>query len=368
MAEAAQMLDCRRGDGEVAVFPRPGQAGPAARRPRARGARRPPPGEPPGRRRTSQRLVPARGPPRPHAPDPPVLFPYAEGGAPALSDSNLTPDQDDAVRALLAAARHTDPTPADVVARLDDALAALIADRRDAVRAERAGRDAGRRVVAVRRQVWLLAAAAVVVIGVGIGQILPSADSGDDSSAGSAADDLDARGRPDERRAAPGRRQRAASAEAGSAGGASSETTQRRREMRAQATAPTAIGGLSSNDRPQAPAAPAAPATTASDGLQLLGRSHLCAARRRSPAPRRSWRHLRRRPGALVFRAPVAGTQQVDVFELRRARRRTLPEPARTLRPAGRHAEHPRPTIGCTRRTQPSPITIRIPGALRPHV
>ena len=43
-----------------------------------------------------------------------------------MSDSPLTPDQDDAVRALLGAARHTDPTPADVVARLDAELAALV--------------------------------------------------------------------------------------------------------------------------------------------------------------------------------------------------------------------------------------------------
>ncbi|MEO5665554.1 MAG: hypothetical protein ABIR39_19990 [Nocardioides sp.] len=101
-------------------------------------------------------------------------------------ESELTPAQDDAVRALLASARHTDPTPPDVVARLDAALADLTADRGSAERLElapvvtlgsRRRRTAG---------ALLLAAAAVVVAGVGIGQVLPSNTSSD--SAGSAAD------------------------------------------------------------------------------------------------------------------------------------------------------------------------------------
>lgn len=94
-------------------------------------------------------------------------------------DSDLTPAQDDAVRALLASARHTDPTPPEVVARLDAALASLTSDRLETrapvvTLASRRRRTAG---------TLLLAAAAVVVAGVGIGQVLPTGSS-DESSAG----------------------------------------------------------------------------------------------------------------------------------------------------------------------------------------
>lgn len=101
--------------------------------------------------------------------------------------SGLPPDQE-AVRRLLADARHDGPPPPDVVARLDDTLAAL--------RAERAAADTSPgRVVDIgsrRRRVagiGLLAAASVVVAGVALGQALPRGG-GDaaDSSAGSASD------------------------------------------------------------------------------------------------------------------------------------------------------------------------------------
>ena len=46
-----------------------------------------------------------------------------------MTDSpDLTPEHD-AVRRLLADARHDGPTPPEVVARLDETLAALVADR-----------------------------------------------------------------------------------------------------------------------------------------------------------------------------------------------------------------------------------------------
>ena len=49
-------------------------------------------------------------------------------------ESSLTPAQDDAVRALLASAKHTDPAPSDVVARLDATLASLSEERRESLR------------------------------------------------------------------------------------------------------------------------------------------------------------------------------------------------------------------------------------------
>ena len=102
---------------------------------------------------------------------------------------DLTPEQD-AVRRLLADARHDGPTPPAVVARLDDALAALVSERQAAPR-EDGTRAAVVDLGARRRRtagIALLAAAAVVVAGVAIGQGLPRMSSGDSeaSSAGSA--------------------------------------------------------------------------------------------------------------------------------------------------------------------------------------
>lgn len=96
-----------------------------------------------------------------------------------------TPEQD-AVRRLLADARHDGPTPPEVVARLDDTLAALVSERRDPP----AEPHAPVVDLAARRRRYagtaLLAAAAVVVAGVAIGQGLPQL-SGDDTAADSAA-------------------------------------------------------------------------------------------------------------------------------------------------------------------------------------
>jgi len=104
-----------------------------------------------------------------------------------MTDSpDLTPQQD-AVRRLLAEARHAGLTPPEVVARLDETLASLVAERRDAPATPVAPVvDLGAR----RRRlagVGLLAAAAVVVAGVAIGQGLPRMQGSSD--AGSAAGD-----------------------------------------------------------------------------------------------------------------------------------------------------------------------------------
>ena len=106
-----------------------------------------------------------------------------------MSDE-LTPEQDEAVRRRLAEARHTGPIPADVAARLDEVLAGLSAedaeDAEDAAPAPVLDLDTARRR---RRNVGrvLVAAAAVIVAGVGIGQVVGTSGSSDDSSAGGAA-------------------------------------------------------------------------------------------------------------------------------------------------------------------------------------
>jgi len=97
--------------------------------------------------------------------------------------------QEEEVRRLLADARHTGPTPPDVVARLDRVLADL-AD--EPVREGAVVRLATRR----RRTTSLLvAAAAVVVIGIGVGQVFKSGDSdesGNSATSGGVQSDADA--------------------------------------------------------------------------------------------------------------------------------------------------------------------------------
>jgi len=100
-------------------------------------------------------------------------------------ESPLSPAEDARIQRLLADARHTEPMPAHVVARLDGVLADLHARRtedRPAAVVDLASRR--RRTAAT----MLVAAAAVVVAGVGLGQILPTGGSDDPSSAEVSAD------------------------------------------------------------------------------------------------------------------------------------------------------------------------------------
>lgn len=90
--------------------------------------------------------------------------------------------QDEQVRRLLADARHTEPMPDDVAARLDGVLADLRADR--PVRPGVADLAAARR--RRRARTFLVAAAALVVAGLGIDQIRQAGPSDSPSSADSA--------------------------------------------------------------------------------------------------------------------------------------------------------------------------------------
>ncbi len=103
-------------------------------------------------------------------------------------DQTLTPEQDARVRRLLADARHTDPMPGDVVARLDRVLAGL-AD--EPARAATVVRLADRRRRATR---LLVAAAAVVAVGFGGSQLLDGfggSGAGDHASPAAEAQDED---------------------------------------------------------------------------------------------------------------------------------------------------------------------------------
>ena len=107
---------------------------------------------------------------------------------------DLTPEQD-AVRRLLAEARHDGPTPPEVVARLEESLAGLQAER------TRVADTAPVVDLAARRRRFVgagvLAAAAVVVAGVALGQVLPQG--GSDSDNASSAESFDSGGSADPR-------------------------------------------------------------------------------------------------------------------------------------------------------------------------
>jgi hypothetical protein len=112
-----------------------------------------------------------------------------------LHESPLDPAQDERIRRLLADARHTEPMPEAVVARLDRVLAGLSDDRTE--RADRADRAEVVDLMARRRRTvgqLLVAAAAVVAVGFGITQVLPDLGGGSggdaqETTAGGAAAD-----------------------------------------------------------------------------------------------------------------------------------------------------------------------------------
>ena len=108
-----------------------------------------------------------------------------------LHESPLSPADDERIRRLLAEVRHTDPMPDAVAARLDRVLTGLASER--AERAERASQAQVVDLAARRRRTagqLLVAAAAVVAVGFGITQVLPSmGGSSDDSPSATTAED-----------------------------------------------------------------------------------------------------------------------------------------------------------------------------------
>lgn len=106
---------------------------------------------------------------------------------------DLPPEQE-AVRRLLADARHDGPTPPEVVARLDATLASLAAEREPAATTTSATTSVTAPVVdlgARRRRmagIGLLAASAVVVAGVALGQVVPSMQGGSDAGSTAGGD------------------------------------------------------------------------------------------------------------------------------------------------------------------------------------
>lgn len=106
-----------------------------------------------------------------------------------MSDErDLPPEQEARVARLLADARHDEPIPDDVAARLDQVLAGMSSEHvpgPDEQYAPVVDLAARRRR---RAATLLVAAAAVIVAGVGIGQVVGSDDDAADGGSSSAAD------------------------------------------------------------------------------------------------------------------------------------------------------------------------------------
>jgi hypothetical protein len=218
--------------------------------------------------------------------------------------SGLTPEQD-AVRRLLADARHDGSTPPEVVARLDETLASLVAERDGAPLPGDGPAPAPVVDLGARRRrtvgLALLAAAAVVVAGVAVGQGLPRMSGGQsDSAAGGGADTATSQ----DRELADGSDSGAGSAE-------QSPEALKGTSVAPKASYPT----LSSTDpglddelldlraTTNAAAAEPGPARTLGDcDLQGIGGGRRVAAQVDGSS------------GVVVFRRPDGATQQVELY------------------------------------------------------
>ena len=109
-----------------------------------------------------------------------------------MPDSPEPMPQEEQVRRLLAAARHTEPMPDDVVARLDGVLAGLARERAGADRAAELPTAPVDLAGARRRRTvrnLLVAAAAVVAVGVGLNEADLTVSGGGEDTASSATSD-----------------------------------------------------------------------------------------------------------------------------------------------------------------------------------
>jgi len=230
-----------------------------------------------------------------------------------MDDDELTPDQAERVRRLLAEARHTEPMPDDVAARLDRVIAGL-ADDPDArtegadvpaapvVRLDERRRRAGR---------LLLAAAAVVVGGVAVGQLVGDGGAQDEASS-PAAESADEQGLPAPDRDSAGSGQGFDEGDEELPGAVSGT----RRSISGQPPVVLRSARFAGDARAYAPGA-AARDTGREAELAQSGDALSSAA----TCPAGAWgggRYVRvvvgKEAGWLVYRAPRGDTQVVDLF------------------------------------------------------
>lgn len=115
-----------------------------------------------------------------------------------MTEPELTAAQEEQVRRLLAEARHGAPMPPEVVARLDDVLRDLAAERTSGASDVAAATD-GTVVVSLdaarrrrRRATGLLVAAvAAAVVGIGVPSFVRGMSAGDDAASGMSASSAD---------------------------------------------------------------------------------------------------------------------------------------------------------------------------------
>lgn len=222
--------------------------------------------------------------------------------------ADLTP-QHDAVRRLLAEARHDEPTPAEVVARLETRLAQLQAQRQ----AERTAAAETAPVIDLgsrRRRlaaIGVMAAAAVVVAGVALGQVLPQGGSSSDSATSAESDagaGTDVRSGGDDSGADAAMEPSAPEELSGKV-----QATEALPEVSLDADLDGALTSLRSQSPASSYAADAVVACRVGD----VGRG------------RRLLVQVDGRPGLVVFRAPTRARQEADLFLC------GDPEPLRTL-------------------------------------
>jgi hypothetical protein len=101
-------------------------------------------------------------------------------------ERELTPQQEADVRRLLGEARATEPLPAEVAARLEQVLIGL-GEERGGARPVAAGHVVALATRRRRATYLLVAATAVVAVGIGLGQVV-NTQGGSDSDSGGAAD------------------------------------------------------------------------------------------------------------------------------------------------------------------------------------
>jgi len=227
-------------------------------------------------------------------------------------DDELTPQQEERVRRLLAEARHTEPMPADVADRLDRVIAGLAAEPDTAPTGAPVVRLAERRRRAGR---LLLAAAAVVVGGVAVGQVVGGSGGSDEAMSGadSAADEERGLPAPDRARENALTDQPRGDSDGGDVPGAVAETLRSVSRLPAQRVRPGRF-----------------PADAARVRALATGRAKAQSTRRDAPylssgaatsCPPGAWgggRYVRigfgSRAGWMVFRPPRGGTQVAEVF------------------------------------------------------
>jgi hypothetical protein len=233
---------------------------------------------------------------------------------------DLTPEEE-RVRRLLADARHTEPVPDDVAARLDAVLADL---RRDVPVSENPGSGdfvAGDPVSATERPIdlaaarrrrklrsGLIAAAAVVVLGVGINQIVDPGGSGSEDASSTSAADTRQADRPQDGVSAP-----SASSESSEPGQRALDSVKRAvrldaarfgvqvARLRDRSHSATLTDGTA-NALPEALDDAFAVTCEPDSGASAWGRGRLLLVRYDG------------QPGVLVFRRVRGDTQVVDLF------------------------------------------------------